>query len=139
MSTRSMIGKLEKDGIRAIYCHGEGSIEHNGVCLFRHYQSTEKVDALLELGDLSLMGQNIGERHDFYNYTGDVCNAYCRDRDEEKKDTEARFSPSFEEFVKRAEACGVAYIYLYAVDKWLVSAGGSEFVSLERELNLREL
>ena len=60
MSTRSQIAKMLPDGkVNSIYCHSDGYPSHNGELLLNHYNSEEKVDALLALGDLSFLDVNI--------------------------------------------------------------------------------
>lgn len=66
MATRSLIGRLRDDGtVSFVYCHSDGYLSHNGAILNEHYQDSEKVDQLLALGDLSVLGSVIGEKHDF--------------------------------------------------------------------------
>lgn len=89
MGTRSQIGILEPDGsVTSIYCHWDGYVEHHGPILRDHYKTEEKVRALMALGDISVLGAEIGEKHDFDHAPEGVCNAYGRDRGE--NDTAAR-------------------------------------------------
>jgi hypothetical protein len=54
MATRSYIGKRLEDGkIRFIYCHFDGYPSHNGTLLTEHYSTEDKVNDLLDLGDIS--------------------------------------------------------------------------------------
>ena len=86
MSTRSNICKKLPDGtIKHIYCHWDGHPSHNGQTLKEHYTDEAKVDALLELGDLSVLGPEIGEKQDFNDrstHNENWCLAYGRDRGE---------------------------------------------------------
>jgi len=87
MSTRSMIGIRYADGtVKANYCHNDGSIEHNGKILLESYNTKEKVEALLALGDLSFLGSKIEpdqqKPHTFDDPQDDVVIAYHRDRGE---------------------------------------------------------
>jgi len=66
MSTRSRIGILHADGsIDAHYCHSDGYFDHNGRILHEHYQDVAKIQELIDLGDMSVLGPEIGEKHDF--------------------------------------------------------------------------
>lgn len=57
MSTRSTIGIRHEDGsVTKIYCHWDGYIEHNGAILQRYYNTAEKIEPLLALGNLSVLG-----------------------------------------------------------------------------------
>lgn len=87
MATRSTIGIRRKDGTETrIYCHCDGYIENNGAILQLAYNTAEKVEELLKLGDLSSLGyytEPKGTEHSFDNAEPNVCVAYHRDRGEE--------------------------------------------------------
>lgn len=83
MATRSNIGVRNTDGIvEYIYCHFDGNPEHNGQILIENYTNINRVNELLKLGDLSVLGKFIGEKQDFDNRVRDCCLAYGRDRGE---------------------------------------------------------
>jgi hypothetical protein len=126
MATRSLIGKLNSDKttVDYIYCHWNGHIDNNGRILHEHYNTLEKVDALLALGDLSSLGNEIGEKHDFDFHLSkpgeDWCTAYGRDRGETgvsvKTTTNNLFPKNTNPYVK--------FVYLYTEDGvWEVNSG----------------
>lgn len=92
MSTRSFIGILQPNGnAKYIYCHNDGYLDHNGKILIDNYTDAQKVNELINLGDLSVLGPVIGDAVDFerrytdkdyYNSTKGQCIAYGRDRGE---------------------------------------------------------
>lgn len=92
MSTRcyicEMTGTEDNPAFRGIYCHHDGYPEGVGKTLALYYGSKDRVDALMALGDLSSLGPEIGERHDFdsldnvYGRQSRWCLAYGRDRGE---------------------------------------------------------
>lgn len=83
MSTRSNIGVRNLDGtVEYIYCHYDGYPEYNGKILAEYYTNINRVNELLKLGDLSVLGKFIGEKQDFDNRVKDCCLAYSRDRGE---------------------------------------------------------
>ena len=91
MSTRSYICKelrtTKKTGnVLGIYCHYDGYIEHNGYILSNYYNTKEKVNELMALGNLSSLAEHPspkeGETHCFEEPFNDVCIAYGRDRHE---------------------------------------------------------
>ena len=89
MSTHSTIAINRKDGTRtAIYCQFDGYIEGVGVTLQLAYNTAEKVEELLKLGDLSVLK---------YNTESSV--AYHRDRGEEfsQSDGKNEFNYTFDE------------------------------------------
>jgi len=98
MGTRSMIAiqnPYSKD-VRAVYCHWDGYLAHNGAILQKHYSASPKVNNLIALGDMSSLGKVIGEAHPFspheseesklaYEAAKDAgyCTFYTRDRGED--------------------------------------------------------
>jgi hypothetical protein len=64
MGTRSVIGVKHGDKVKAVYCHWDGYLEHNGFILQNFYDSV-KANHLVSLGDLSSLGAEVGEKHDF--------------------------------------------------------------------------
>ena len=60
MATRSHIGKRNLDDtVDYIYCHWDGYPSNNGVILKDHYTTMDKVNELIELGDLRSLKKNI--------------------------------------------------------------------------------
>lgn len=70
MSTRSNIRIYREDGTRTgIYCHSDGYEAYNGVILQAFYNTPEKVEALLALGDMKFIGPKIPKSpDDFMKY-----------------------------------------------------------------------
>lgn len=118
MGTHARIGKLLPDGkVRSIYCHYDGYVSGGvGEDLSTHYQNESKVDALLDLGNLSGIGKEIGEKQDFSDFTSqnsNWCLAYGRDRGQ--KGQEATLTESEDEYLKDGD---YPYIYLYKNGEW---------------------
>jgi hypothetical protein len=66
MATRSTIALEFADGtVQQVYCHWDGYLEHNGAILFNNYQDPFKLRDLIDLGDISSLGINIGSKHPF--------------------------------------------------------------------------
>ena len=66
MATRSTIAIAREDGtVAKIYCHWDGYLEYNGDLLVKYYNTPEKVEALIALGDLSALNETIGVQHPF--------------------------------------------------------------------------
>ena len=66
MATRSTIAlEFADNTVQQVYCHWDGYLDHNGVILFENYQDPFKVRDLIDRGDISSLGPNIGEKHDF--------------------------------------------------------------------------
>jgi hypothetical protein len=109
MATRSKIGIMSLDNtLKGIYCHYDGYPEHAGKILINHYNSEELANKLMDLGNLSDIKPEIGEKHPFDCHTagrtpfeydarwGNHCTAYGRDREE--PDSDAKHYSSMEEF-----------------------------------------
>jgi hypothetical protein len=135
MATRSAIGILKYGYITAVYCHWDGYIERGvGQTLFEHYNSTAKVEELISNGDISSLGKEIGEKHDFNKRVENWTTFYGRDRGE--KGLEAKkFSHKldFHQYYNLSE-----YYYLYdeATSQWMYKPGGAkEYRKLEDYFN----
>jgi hypothetical protein len=84
MSTNSTIALEYADGtVDSIYCHSDGYLSYNGKMLLEHYSDPFKVRQLMDLGDMSFLAKNIGEKHNFNDYVEDSCRFYGRDRGEQ--------------------------------------------------------
>ncbi len=72
MSTTSRIEIIKMDGTKkSIYCHYDGDVIHNGIILQKYYSSAEKLEKLIELGDIVSLRPTI-----------ESTNAYHRDEGE---------------------------------------------------------
>jgi len=66
MGTRSTIALEYADGtVGQVYCHWDGYLENNGMILYKHYSDPFKLRQLLDLGDISSLGKEIGVQHPF--------------------------------------------------------------------------
>lgn len=95
MSTRSFICVEQDDGsYKGVYCHWDGYLTYNGAMLIDHYNSREKANEIIALGDLSLLCEKLypdpdkPHSFDYGKQQEGVTVAYGRDRGE--KNTEAR-------------------------------------------------
>ena len=127
MATRSTIAMKTPEGkVQAIYCHWDGYPAHNGEMLRRHYKSADKVAQLIELGNLSSLGPEIGGKQDFddrKSQNEDWCLAYGRDRGE--LDQDAVVYDTVGDWVENFDM-GVEYYYLFDGQNWLVNAYGNK-------------
>ena len=139
MSTRCRIGiEHEDDTIESIYCHHDGYYSYVGKLLYMHYTDCEKIDKLMQLGDMSCLGTEPVDagwnKHIPYNSISHFYMA-CECFDED--DTEARISHSRQEFGELTTKCDGEYAYLFSKEgKWLVSCiyNNEDFVELTKEL-----
>lgn len=137
MGTRSAIGIKHGDVVKAVYCHWDGYLEHNGLILAKYYTDSIKVNKLISMGDLSSLGAEIGEKHNFdqpnlaETIEETVCKFYKRDRGEENVDY--RTFKDAQDFLENFNG-GEEYHYLFDNGKWYYSAYGEEFKPLEVDL-----
>ena len=128
MGTRSRIAVMHGDKCKSVYCHWDGYLEHNGLILQEHYDSS-KANHLVALGDLSSLRPNIGEKHAFSHFDltpadreqykldhGDSCTFYGRDRGE--TGTDFKVAQTFEEFLEQCDNCGAEYYYIIKDGVW---------------------
>jgi hypothetical protein len=113
MATRSYIGVRNTDAsVDYIYCHFDGYPDHNGAILREHYSNINRVNELLQLGDLSVLGQFIGEKMDFDKRIQDTCLAYGRDRGESNV---GKKNSGYDELITNQN---VDYVYVFDGDYW---------------------
>lgn len=117
MATRSHIGIKQSNGtIDYIYCHYDGYPDHNGSILVNHYQNIDKANQLLNLGNLSILSEEIGEQQDFDDrstHRDNWCLAYGRDRGEKNV---TKRNTTFENLIKDDN---VDYLYVFENNEWL--------------------
>ena len=155
MGTRSRIGVMHGDKVKSVYCHWDGYLEHNGRILAESYDSA-KANHLVALGDLSSLGTDIGEKHDFDvqasygtpEYVAEmqlrekICTFYGRDRGE--TGTEFQVAHSFVEFLEQCDLCGAEYYYImqdgvwYCGDTYTSSAISQKLVPVTEALSVTE-
>lgn len=116
MATRSYIGVRNTDGtVDYIYCHFDGYPTHNGKILTDHYADMDKVNALMKLGDLSILGPEIGGQQDFDDrstHNRDWCLAYGRDRNEPNTSVK---NGNYNDIISDTQ---VDYVYIFDGDYW---------------------
>ncbi len=128
MATRSTIAIEYADGtVDQIYCHWDGYLDNNGVILRDHYKDPFKVRDLMDLGDLSSLGANIGSQHSFEDRIDGECMFYGRDRGE--TGVGAKRFKDFEDY--KANHQYEEYEYILRTDgNWYVSMYDKPYVLL---------
>jgi hypothetical protein len=142
MATRSTIALEFADGtVGQVYCHWDGYLSNNGKILLESYTDPFKVRELIDLGDLSSLSAEIGEKHSFDNpgmfgtpayeaykeQYGNMCKFYGRDRGEEG--VAARYFKDFADYAENHECQEYEYI-LRTDGNWYVSKYGDAYVLL---------
>jgi hypothetical protein len=146
MATRSAIGVMHGDVCKAVYCHWDGYIDHNGRILQQHYDST-KANFLVALGNVSSLRNEIGEQHPFSKFEckdneydeakyENWCTFYGRDRGEEG--TGWKTFHDLDSFISYYDGCGAEYYYIMKDGVWYVSQYGRPLEVLADVINLLE-
>jgi len=129
MSTRSHIGITAGEGkCHYIYCNYDGYPSHNGLILQDHYTDEKKVKALMKLGSISGLAEEVGEKHEPKNEDGTLNKAYEKwtsayRRDYEQDDAEGMQRTTVEAFWRRVKNdIMIEWVYLFdtATQKWWV-------------------
>ena len=146
MGTRSRIGVMHGDVCKSVYCHWDGYLEHNGRILQEYYNSS-RANELVALGDISSLGELIGEKHPFSPHTSaedkiahEAADAagwttfYNRDRGE--SGSEFTTDLTFDSFLNRVDECGAEYYYIMQNGVWYTGCPGkgSRLVPLSEAL-----
>ena len=109
MATRGRIGiQLSDDSILSIYCHYDNYPEFQGRVLRDHYDTPEKVKALIDGGDVSCTWTNAGWNNETLPETGAL---YYSARGE---DCPPRHDETMTEFFNNGEEFG----YIYQNGEW---------------------
>ena len=121
MATRSNIAMKTKEGkIVSVYCHWDGYVANNGRILLENYADISKIEALVALGSISSLGEQIGDKQDFDNrdtQKDEWTLFYSRDRGEELSIQEYDDIPSWIADMEE-------YAYLWNGQEWLVNDHG---------------
>jgi hypothetical protein len=123
MATRSNIAMKTQDGkIVSVYCHWDGYVANNGKILLENYDNIEKIEALVALGSISSLGEQIGEAQDFNDRStqkDEWTLFYTRDRGEQLSIQEYADIPSWIDDMEE-------YAYLWNGKEWLVNDHGAK-------------
>lgn len=120
MSTNCLIAKqVGNDSYLTIYCHSDGYPSYTGNMLLEHYNTPEKVNDLLALGDLSILKKKLSPNptllHSFSNRQKDVTVAYGRDRRDfgntSREDVEAKTLT-----LSQLDKQDMPYVYVFTKD-----------------------
>ena len=131
MATRSTIALEFADGtVEQVYCHWDGYLDNNGVILLQHWSDPFKLRELIDLGDMSSLGERIGTQHPFDKAPQGECTFYLRDRKESgceakkfKDFADYKANHQYEEFEYILRACGDKAV-------WYVADHNSTYVPL---------
>lgn len=117
MSTRSRIAiKNDDNTYKSVYCHHDGYPDYNGNILVKNYTTKEKVLKLMENGDMSSLGEKIGDKQNFDKPVVGTCVFYGRDRGE--TEVKARHTKTLNELFEVACNDWAEYLYIFENNQW---------------------
>jgi hypothetical protein len=136
MATRSTIALEFADGtVGQVYCHWDGYLDHNGRILLENYTDPFKLQELIDLGDLSVLHAELGEKHNFNDAYEKGCTFYGRDRGEEG--VSARYFKDFADYKQNHQY--EEYEYILRTDgNWYVSSYDGEYRLLNEAMTTQE-
>jgi hypothetical protein len=155
MGTRSTIALEFADGtVQQVYCHWDGYLAHNGQILLKHYSDPFVLRDLIDLGDISSLGRNLGNGHPFSKFglkeedpDYDQMIALCKQSEEEGWTTfygrdrgetgiDARKFKDYADYVENFQHEEYDYILRNVNGKatWFVSDHDGSFVELEQAI-----
>ncbi len=120
MGTRSNIGIVNTDkSITSIYCHWDGYPEYVGRILLNYYTTSDRVNKLMQLGNLSQLCEDMcpTESHTFDKPEPGVCVAYGRDRGE--RNVDSVICEDLGQYEDLGGDTGTSYQYLFEDNKWM--------------------
>ena len=128
MSTNSTIAVKIKEDYKAIYCHNDGYFSYMYPMLDTWYNSQERAEALVNLGDASFIAKRLcpsqDSNHHFDHPEKDVCIFYHRDRGELWRHN----APAI---MSKEEVVHSYHAYIFEDGMWHAYKGGVEVDSYE--------
>jgi hypothetical protein len=133
MGTRSTIALEYADGtVEQVYCHWDGYLSHNGQILHKHYSDPFKLRQLMDLGDLSSLGERIGSQHAFDKAPEGECTFNLRDRKEQG--CKAKQFKDYADYIENHQYEEYEYILRQVDGKavWFVADHDNVYITLEQ-------
>ena len=133
MGTRSTIALEYADGtVEQVYCHWDGYLSHNGQILHKHYSDPFKLRQLMDLGDLSSLGERLGTQHAFDKAPEGECTFYLRDRKEQG--CKAKQFKDYADYIENHQYEEYEYILRNIDGKavWFVADHDNVYITLEQ-------
>jgi len=115
MSTHCAIIAPANDGFYGIYCHFDGYEDGVGLTLKTHYTDPEKVNKLIDLGDISSLGRTTDSPCkpqtflDSELHEGTI--SYFRDRQEEWNEVKPKVGKTIKEIANQIDAGEFIYVF----------------------------
>ena len=139
MSTQSNIVLFDSTNKTAteIYCNFDGDHASVGNTLSKHYTHLDKIKALIALGHISSLGENVnpafGVEHSFSKRAEGVTVSYARDRNDEGQEAYISNPDNIYQIEIENE---FIYIFDTATETWFTNTnGGTNIITLDKALS----
>lgn len=131
MGTRAFIAKKTPSGYKAIYSHSDGYPTYVGRILQQHYTSSSKVDKLIALGDISMLREDVGQKHDLEKAYRDIqyhetinkkgwTSAFHRDRGDPISEVGTKTYHTYDELRQSAKESDAIFLYVFEGGSWSI-------------------
>lgn len=117
MATRSSIAMATGEGIRSVYVHWDGYPEGVGATLEQHYQDADKLELLMDRGDVSVLAENIGDGNSWE--IGKRREEFCLFYDDRGEDSPSMLHPNIGEWISYRKGNGCEYGYFWNGEEFL--------------------
>ena len=111
---------MTREEWKTIYNHWDGYPEYLGKMLKDHYKDKDKVEKLIDLGDLDYVGEKLGKKHklDYMSAKRHPNWTTTYSRDGNESNTEPKVIKTLDDIYKNADEMGEEYVYLFDDGKW---------------------
>lgn len=135
MSTQSLIAARYGNKYKVIYCHFDGYLEGVGAMLEAHYQEQQKIDDLLNLGDISFLDEECTcpDGHSYSHPIDGYTIAYHRDRGTNWE----RVKPAEYASLKKIKGEMMRYVYVWQDSRWNVLAKDDSLTPLSNAISMQ--
>lgn len=127
MATRGRIGiQLKNGSVLSIYSHWDNSPEHNGRILRTHYNTREKVETLIDSGDVSCLWTD----KDWNGNEWSDCKYQALTYKMRGEDCPPRLDSNLNEYLGNSEE----YSYIFTNGEWVCYANDSRGLGIVKEV-----
>ncbi len=129
IDTRCLIGIIEDNFCKAIFCRGDGDLVHKGQILLENYDE-ENLKKLINLGDIWTLGRHVGEKHNPSAPTPGYTIFHERDRGIKRGAKAIRFYENYSDLLRNADWSIQPIFFIMKDGVWFVGAPKKDYGNL---------
>ena len=134
MGTRHIIAIKNDDGVRSIYCQYDGHPAANGVTLSHFYADRNKINALMDFGDIGDLANEVNQSRRLGTYKpGPEFEPDVKKRKGVQYDTASQSHPNVKDMMCYWSNSDLEFMHLFDDGKWQIYQPG------ERGENSRDI